>query len=37
VVVSGRGLDAGSFEYRARSASEAQNLDRAALMAVLGR
>jgi len=33
VVVSGRGLEAGTFEYRARSAAEAENLDRAALLA----
>jgi len=32
VVVSGRGLDAGTFEYRHRRASEAEALDRAALM-----
>ncbi|MGN6113020.1 MAG: proline--tRNA ligase [Luteimonas sp.] len=36
VVVSGRGLEAGTFEYRARSASESENLDRAALLARLG-
>lgn len=35
VVVSGRGLEAGTFEYRARSAAEAENLDRAALLARL--
>lgn len=33
VVVSGRGLEAGTFEYRARTAAEAENLDRAALLA----
>ena len=33
VVVSGRGLEAGTFEYRARSAAEAENLDRATLLA----
>jgi len=31
VVVSERGLAAGTFEYRARNASESENLDRAAL------
>ncbi|MEO6264184.1 MAG: proline--tRNA ligase, partial [Luteimonas sp.] len=36
VVVSERGLGAGSFEYRARSAVESENLDRAALLARLG-
>jgi prolyl-tRNA synthetase len=36
VVVSGRGLEAGTFEYRARTAAESQNLDRAALLARLG-
>lgn len=36
VVVSERGLAAGMFEYRARSASEAEQLDRAALDARLG-
>lgn len=36
VVVSERGLAAGTFEYRARSASESENLDRAALFAKLG-
>ena len=35
VVVSGRGLEAGTFEYRARSASESENLDREALLARL--
>ena len=33
VVVSGRGLEAGTFEYRARTAEAAENLDRAALLA----
>ncbi|MEP6633715.1 MAG: proline--tRNA ligase, partial [Luteimonas sp.] len=32
VVVSERGLAAGTFEYRARRAAEAENLDRATLM-----
>lgn len=32
VVVSERGLAAGSYEYRARRASEAENLDRDALL-----
>ncbi|MDY0022247.1 proline--tRNA ligase [Arenimonas caeni] len=36
VVVSGRGLEAGTFEYRARRASDSENLDRAALRARLG-
>ena len=36
VVVSERGLAAGTFEYRARSASDSENLDRAALLARLG-
>jgi prolyl-tRNA synthetase len=36
VVVSGRGLEAGTFEYRARNAAESENLDRAALLARLG-
>jgi prolyl-tRNA synthetase len=36
VVVSERGLAAGTFEYRARTASEAENLDHAALLARLG-
>ncbi|MCJ0826667.1 proline--tRNA ligase [Luteimonas sp. 50] len=35
VVVSGRGLEAGTFEYRARSATESENLDRATLLARL--
>ena len=35
VVVSARGLEAGSFEYRARDAEAAENLDRAALLARL--
>lgn len=33
VVVSERGLAAGTFEYRARNASESENLDRTALLA----
>jgi len=36
VVVSGRGLEAGTFEYRARNAAEAEQLDRAALLEKLG-
>ena len=36
VVVSGRGLEAGTFEYRARRADASENLDRAALDARLG-
>ena len=36
VVVSERGLAAGTFEYRGRRDSEATNLDRAALSAKLG-
>lgn len=36
VVVSGRGLEAGTFEYRARRASESENLDKVALHARLG-
>jgi prolyl-tRNA synthetase len=36
VVVSERGLAAGTFEYRARDAAEAESLDRAALLARLG-
>ena len=36
VVVSGRGLEAGTFEYRARRASEAEALDKATLRARLG-
>ncbi|MEN1940069.1 proline--tRNA ligase [Luteimonas sp. MJ246] len=35
VVVSARGLEAGTFEYRARSAAESENLDRGALLARL--
>jgi prolyl-tRNA synthetase len=35
VVVSGRGLEAGTFEYRARTATESENLDRATLLARL--
>ena len=37
IVVSGRGLEAGTFEYRARSAAESENLDRTALFARLGK
>jgi prolyl-tRNA synthetase len=36
IVVSERGLASGSFEYRHRRASEAENLDRDTLMARLG-
>ena len=36
VVVSERGLAAGSFEYRARATTESENLDRSALLARLG-
>ncbi|MDH5824770.1 proline--tRNA ligase [Luteimonas sp. RD2P54] len=36
VVVSERGLSTGTFEYRARSAAAAENLDRSALFALLG-
>jgi prolyl-tRNA synthetase len=36
VVVSSRGLEAGTFEYRARNASDSEQLDHAALMARLG-
>jgi prolyl-tRNA synthetase len=36
VVVSGRGLESGQFEYRGRRDSDSQNLDRVALMAQLG-
>ncbi|WP_310152484.1 proline--tRNA ligase [Luteimonas sp. 3794] len=35
VVVSARGLESGAFEYRARNASEAENLDREALFSRL--
>jgi prolyl-tRNA synthetase len=35
VVVSGRGLEAGTFEYRARDGAESENLDRATLLARL--
>ena len=37
VVVSERGLAAGTFEYRARLAAESENLDRSALFARLGK
>lgn len=36
IVVSERGLTAGTFEYRARSAEAAENLDRNAVLAQLG-
>ena len=36
VVVSGRGLEAGTFEYRARRADANENLDKRALLARLG-
>ncbi len=36
VVVSGRGLESGTFEYRARRAADSENLDKATLMARLG-
>ena len=36
VVVSGRGLESGTFEYRARTAADSENLDRDALRARLG-
>ncbi|WP_426287114.1 proline--tRNA ligase [Luteibacter sp. E-22] len=36
VVVSGRGLEAGTFEYRARTDSEARNVTREELIALLG-
>ena len=36
VVVSGRGLEAGTFEYRARNAPEAEQLNREALLEKLG-
>ncbi|MCR6663431.1 MAG: proline--tRNA ligase [Luteimonas sp.] len=35
IVVSERGLAAGTFEYRARSAAESENLDKASLLARL--
>ena len=35
VVVSGRGLEAGTFEYRARTAAESENLDRDTLLGKL--
>jgi prolyl-tRNA synthetase len=35
VVVSARGLEAGSFEYRARNAAEPENLGHDALLARL--
>jgi prolyl-tRNA synthetase len=36
VVVSARGLEAGTFEYRARTAAESEQLDRQRLLHVLG-
>ncbi|TNJ33811.1 proline--tRNA ligase [Arenimonas terrae] len=36
VVVSGRGLESGTFEYRARRAADSENLDKAALWKRLG-
>jgi prolyl-tRNA synthetase len=36
VVVSGRGLEAGTFEYRARADAEARNVTREELFALLG-
>ena len=36
VVVSGRGLESGQFEYRARRAADSENLDKATLLARLG-
>jgi prolyl-tRNA synthetase len=36
VVVSSRGLEAGTFEYRARTDSEARNVTREELIALLG-
>ena len=36
VVVSERGLAAGTFEYRARSATDSEQLDRASLLSRLG-
>jgi len=36
VVVSERGLTAGTFEYRARTAEAAENLDKAGLFSRLG-
>ena len=35
VVVSGRGLEAGTFEYRARNAAESENLDHETLLGKL--
>jgi prolyl-tRNA synthetase len=35
VVVSGRGLEAGTFEYRARNAADSEQLDRATLLSRL--
>lgn len=36
VVVSGRGLEAGTFEYRARTDAESRNVSRQELLALLG-
>ena len=36
VVVSARGMEAGTLEYRARRATEAENISREALFAKLG-
>ena len=36
IVVSGRGLEAGTFEYHARNATESENLDRDTLLKKLG-
>ena len=36
VVVSGRGLEAGTFEYRARTDAESRNVTREELFALLG-
>ena len=36
VVVSGRGLESGTFEYRARRAADSENLDKSALWSRLG-
>jgi prolyl-tRNA synthetase len=36
VVVSSRGLEAGTFEYRARTAAESEQLGHAALLERLG-
>jgi prolyl-tRNA synthetase len=36
VVVSGRGLEAGTYEYRARDSKESENLDRKSLLQRIG-